>query len=227
MTKRVKRKKKKIRMSRVFLVLFLFALVSFLIYIFIKVPVRGYYISGNNYYTDQEILEKTKLDKYPSYLLTTSFSVNQKVKRDPLIKNIEIKKTLTGMFNVVVEENKILFYDSSKSQSILENTKTISYYDELSPVLVNEITDKDVYKKFINRFNKINDSVLKNVSEIKYEPNDLDKERFLFSMNDGNCVYLTLSKITNINNYLEISNTLGGRNGILYLDYGNYFVPKE
>ena len=169
MTKRVKRKKKKIRMSRVFLVLFLFALVSFLIYIFIKVPVRGYYISGNNYYTDQEILEKTKLDKYPSYLLTTSFSVNQKVKRDPLIKNIEIKKTLTGMFNVVVEENKILFYDSSKSQSILENTKTISYYDELSPVLVNEITDKDVYKKFINRFNKINDSVLKNVSEIKYD----------------------------------------------------------
>ena len=31
----------------------------------------------------------------------------------------------------------------------------------------------------------------------------------------------------NINDYLEISKTLGTKNGILYLDYGNYFVPKE
>ena len=30
-----------------------------------------------------------------------------------------------------------------------------------------------------------------------------------------------------INNYLEISNTISDKNGILYLDYGNYFVPKE
>ena len=68
---------------------------------------------------------------------------------------------------------------------------------------------------------------MKNISEIKYEPNDIDKERFLLSMNDGNYVYVTLSKFSNINNYLEISNTLGDKNGILYLDYGNYFVPKE
>ena len=46
-------------------------------------------------------------------------------------------------------------------------------------------------------------------------------------MNDGNYVYVTMSKFDNINDYLEISKTLGTKNGILYLDYGNYFVPKE
>ena len=45
-------------------------------------------------------------------------------------------------------------------------------------------------------------------------------------MNDGNYVYVTLSKFSNVNSYLKISKTLPNR-GILYLDYGNYFVPKE
>ena len=46
-------------------------------------------------------------------------------------------------------------------------------------------------------------------------------------MNDGNYVYLTLNKYSNINNYLEIVGTLKESKGILYLDYGNYFVPKQ
>ena len=227
MQDKVRKKRKKLNLFKVFLVFFCLAFLGFLVYLLSNIKVRGFYIIGNTYYTDQQILEKTGLDKYPSYLLTTSFSVNQKIKRDPLIKNIRIKKTLTGMFEVNVEENKILFYDSSKNQSILENKKIISYYDEDCPVLINEITNKKVYDKFITKFNKIDNKVLNNISEIKYEPNDIDKERFLFSMNDGNYVYVTLSKIANINNYMKISNTLGDKNGILYLDYGNYFVPKE
>ena len=46
-------------------------------------------------------------------------------------------------------------------------------------------------------------------------------------MNDGNYVYVTMSKFSSINKYLDIVKTLDSKNGILYLDYGNYFVPKE
>ena len=225
MTKR--KKKKKIKKSRVFLAFVIFLIVGYIIYMFIKVPVRGYYISGNTYYTDQEILEKAKLDKYPSYLLTNSYIVSQRFKHDDLIDSIQIKKTFTMMFNVIVKENKILFYDSVKKKSILQNDKESSYYYEYSPVLINEVTDKKVYKKFKEKIVKLNENILKNVSEIKYDPNDIDKERFLFSMNDGNYVYLTLSKFSNINKYLEIVGTLKESKGILYLDYGNYFVPKQ
>ena len=222
-----RKKKRRLRLSRIFFVLIIFTLFAIGVYYLIKIPVRGYYISGNTYYTDQQIFEKTKLDKYPSYLLTTSFSVSNKVKKDNLINNIKIKKTFTGMFNVIVNENKILFYDNVKKKSILDNNTQISFYYENSPVLVSEIENKKVYNKLIEKITKLNDDIMKNISEIKYEPNDIDKERFLLSMNDGNYVYVTLSKFSNINNYLEISNTLGDKNGILYLDYGNYFVPKE
>ena len=92
-------------------------------------------------------------------------------------------------------------------------------------VRVGEI--KKVYNKLIEKMIKVNDDILNNISEIKYEPNDIDKERFLLSMNDGNYVYVTMSKFSSINKYLDIVKTLDSKNGILYLDYGNYFVPKE
>ena len=94
-------------------------------------------------------------------------------------------------------------------------------------LLVKITTFAILFKKFLKKFNLVDKDTLLNISEIKYEPNDIDKERFLLSMNDGNYVYVTMSKFNAINNYLEISKTLGEKNGILYLDYGNYFVPKE
>ena len=65
------------------------------------------------------------------------------------------------------------------------------------------------------------------ISEITYSPNGIDKDRFLFSMNDGNYVYVTSTKISKINDYKSIINSVENKKGILYLDYGNYFVPKE
>ena len=222
-----KKKRRKLKVSRIFLVLIILSIIGYFIFLLSKMSVRGYYIIGNTYYTDNQILEKTGLDKYPSFLFTNSINVNRKVKNDKLIKNIKIKHKFNGMFDVIVTENKILYYDDMKKKSVLINKQMVDYYNENIPVLVNEINDKKVYDKFLIRLDRLDDNIVKNISEIKYEPNDLDKERFLLSMNDGNYVYVTLTKFSNINNYLEISNTLGDRKGILYLDYGNYFVPKE
>lgn len=225
MTRKVK--KKKLKITRIILAFLILVIVLFLIKLIIKFPVTGFYISGNTYYTDQEILDKTGLSSYPSFILTTSFKVNSKIRNDELIDNIKIKKTMLGKFKVIVNEKKILFYDQNKNKSIISDGSKISYYDKDSAVLVNSINNKKIYNKFLKKMSKVDTSVLKNISEIKYDPNDIDKERFFISMNDGNYVYLTLSKFSNINNYMKISRTLGEKNGILYLDYGNYFVPKE
>lgn len=225
MTRKVKRKK--LKKTRVFVVLMILIIFIFLINLLIKIPVTGFYISGNTYYTDQEILDKTGLSSYPSFILTTSLNINSKIKNDELIESIKLKKTIFGKFNIIVNEKKILFYDQSTNKSITDDKRKISYYDKDSPVLINTISSKKIYNKFIKKMEKVDIDVLKSISEIKYEPNNIDKERFFVSMNDGNYVYLTLSKFSNINNYIKISRTLGDKNGILYLDYGNYFVPKE
>lgn len=220
-------KKKKIKIGRVFLALFFLFVVLFLIILLSKMPVLGFYISGNNYYTDNEILKITGLDKYPSYLFTSNINIKKKIKNDPILESVKINKTLLGKFKVEVKEKRILFYNINIKKSITSNGEEIDFYDKNSPVLVNNINDKNVYNSFLKKMKKVDKSILDNISEIKYDPNAIDKERFLISMNDGNYIYLTISKFTKINDYLKISKTLGNKNGILYLDYGNYFVPSE
>ncbi len=220
-------KKKKIKIGRVFLALFFLFVVLFLIILLSKMPVLGFYISGNNYYTDSEILKITGLDKYPSYLFTSNINIKKKIKDDPILESVKINKTLLGKFKVEVKEKQILFYNINTKKSITSNDEEINFYDKNSPVLVNNINDKNVYNSFLKKMKKVDKSILDNISEIKYDPNAIDKERFLISMNDGNYIYLTISKFTKINDYLKISKTLESKNGILYLDYGNYFVPSE
>ena len=69
--------------------------------------------------------------------------------------------------------------------------------------------------------------IVKRISEIKYDPNEVDEGRFFLTMNDGNRVYLTLNKFTKIDNYLDIIKEFDNKKGILYLDSGEYFEVKE
>ena len=46
-------------------------------------------------------------------------------------------------------------------------------------------------------------------------------------MDDGNSVYLTLTKFKMINYYNDVLKQLEGRKGILYLDSGNHFKVME
>ena len=46
-------------------------------------------------------------------------------------------------------------------------------------------------------------------------------------MDDGNSVYLTLTKFRMINYYNDVLPQLDGKKGILYLDSGNHFQIME
>ena len=83
------------------------------------------------------------------------------------------------------------------------------------------------YKSFIKKVNKIDEEILNKISDIEYVPNELDKDRFLLYMDDGNMVYLTLTKFNMINYYNDVLSQLEGKKGILYLDNGNHFQIKE
>ena len=83
-----------------------------------------------------------------------------------------------------------------------------------------------VYENFVNKMSLVDNSILTKISEITYVPNEVDQERFTFKMNDGNLVYITLSKITKINRYNSIYSEMEGKNGIIYLDSGDYIELK-
>ena len=74
---------------------------------------------------------------------------------------------------------------------------------------------------------KVKKSVRSSISEFYYDPNEFDKDRFLLYMDDGNMVYLTLTKFDMINYYNDVLSQLENKKGILYLDNGNHFQIME
>lgn len=223
--KKKRRKRLKIKSVLIFL-LFILMIIGFFFALSL-IKVRTYYVYDNNYLDDNEILNILRLNKETSFITINTPMEKSLAKKSKLIKDVKIKRTLDFEIKVYIKEYNIMFYDSTKKKTILENKEEVDYIDNNAPVLINEISDKKIYNKLISKMNKINKNTLSMISELTYSPNGIDKERFLLSMNDGNYVYVTLTKLSKINDYKSIIDSVENKKGILYLDYGNYFVPKE
>ena len=94
------------------------------------------------------------------------------------------------------------------------------------PTLINYVPE-NIEASFIKEFNKIDSNVISMISEIEYSKNTYDDKRFLLYMNDGNEVYITISRVDLLNKYIDIVKKLNNKKGILYLDSGNYFEIKK
>ena len=222
MTKKIV-KKKKLRVSRVLLLLTCVVLIVFIVYLAIDSKIKNITIKGNNYITDEEVLRLAGIEEYPRFFLTLSHTVKQKIEDIPLVKKVSVKKGFLNTITIDIEEYDILLKNNLTGKYVLENGREIEYSRELVvPSLTNEVTEKK-YKSLLANLEEVDDDVLGQISEIKYVPNEYDKDRFLLYMNDDNSVYLTLTKFEMINYYNKVLTQLEGKKGILYLDSGNHF----
>ena len=210
---------KKFSFVKLLLVLLIMYIIGYFGYRVAISRITNIYIKNNNILTDQEVIDASGLRNYPSFILTTIYSIKKKLLKNDLIKSVKVKKGLWGKIYIDIEEYKPLFIYEDKV--ILNNKKQV-YLDISLPILVNKVED-DILDKFISKYESVNDEIKLMISEIKYDPNDIDKERFLFTMNDGNYVYATLYKLSSIDVYLKVTSSLKDKKGILYLDSGNYF----
>jgi cell division septal protein FtsQ len=184
-------------------------------------PIKNIHIKNNNYLSDQEVIDAAKLNNYPSFLFTSSHSIKKKLLENFLIKDVTIKKEFYGKVYITVTENKPLFYNKLTKQTVLSDGREINTKYSV-PVLINELPE-GIYSKFITKMDNLSDDTILKMSEIEYKPNEIDKERFLVTITDGNYVYLTLYKFQKIDKYNDILPSLEGKRGILYFDSGDYF----
>ncbi len=213
----VKRKFKFVKFLVVILTLYI---ILFLGYKLFTAKIKNIFILNNNYLTDQEVIDESGLRNYPSFLLTTKYKIKKNLLKNSLIKEAKIKKKLWGIIYIEISEYEPLFIYQDKV--ILDNGTKIDNNDYILPILINDVNEETL-TKFINKYKDIDKEIKMQISEIEYLPNDIDKERFLFTMNDGNYVYITIYKTLAINEYNKILPNLEGKKGILYLDSGNYF----
>lgn len=216
--------KKKIKIVSIILLLLIAFLVFFLVKVLLGIKIQNIFITNNRYLSDEYIIEKAGLENYPSYFKQLSFSISNKLEKDPFIKKATVKKQFFGVINIEIEENNVLFYKENDKKYVLEDKTEVDYlpYSVSTTGIVNYIPDT-VYDKFVKKFSNLDYEVRSKISQIKYDPSEYDDSRFMLYMTDGNYVYATLTKFDSVNYYNEIYPTLGGKKGILYLDSGNHF----
>lgn len=216
------KKRRVFKVKNILILLFLFLGIVGLVYYGLTMPIKNVYIKGNYILSDGEIMKISSLDEYPSFLLTSSKSIRDKILKNSYVKDVKISKKFGNVIELSVIEYSVVFIQQDKI--ILSNGEQLDNTYNLSdvPTLINEVSDSKLYRRMSSKFGGVDRDILRQISEVEYSPVSVDDERFLLYMNDGNLVYITLTKIDKLNKYNEIRDKLDNRLGIIYLDSGNY-----
>ena len=217
----MKGKKFKIRYKRLFLFLIILSIIVFMVLYFINLRIKNIYVSGNYYFSDQDIIEFSKIQNYPRTLFNNSFDIKRRLSSNVYIESAKVKKEFLTKVYIEVVENRPLFYSELRKKVVLKDGTMVDDYFNV-PLLTSDVS-KDVYDEFLRKLSLIDLAVFDNISEIAYTPRDVDKELFLFTMNDGNYISVNLNRFDSVNRYYDMVTKFNNHKGILYLDSGEYF----
>ena len=223
------KKKKRLKLIPFLLFVLVIAATFFLVDVLLDTRVENIIIKGNKIVTDQQIIDEAGLSNYPSFYKTTSYNIKKALEKNSFIKEVKVKRSFYHVITIEVSEYKVLLKKETTGKLVLENMNEVTTDQEIPytvPRLVNDVP-KDKYSKLLKNLLKVKRSVRSSISEFYYDPNEFDKDRFLLYMDDGNSVYLTLTKFRMINYYNDVLPQLDGKKGILYLDSGNHFQIME
>lgn len=219
-------KKRKLKIFNFLLFLLILGVISFGIYCYVQIPIKNIIIKNTTYLNDDYILDLAKIKNYPKYYKYSNRKIIKNIKTSDYVENVKVKRSFFHTIEIEVDEKKPLYYRDSDKRIVFSDNSTVEQDNDFVlfrvPRLLNYVPN-NISKNFIKGMNNIKEDTLSKISDILYDPNEIDKERFLLYMDDGNMVYLTLTKFKMINYYNEVLEQLEDKKGILYLDNGNHF----
>lgn len=221
-----KKKKRKFKFKNIFICLFIFIFLLGIIYAIINLKIKNIYVSGNDFLTEQEIIDYAGLKHYPKIITTNSNKIIKRLENNSYIKNAEIKRyNLLFGIEIVVEENiPLIYYEYNNTTLLADGTSTKDKFK--LPTLINQTPD-EILTKLLKKINNLDRDVLIRISEIRYYPSEVDEELFFLTMDDGNYIYINIKEFKKLNNYVDIIKSFNNKKGILHLDSGDYLEIKK
>ena len=224
-----KGKKKRNLFKRLILFILLVLIIIFILfmlgmYVF-ETKVKTIVVHDNVVLNDKEIIEIASLENYPNFYKVSITDTEKRIKNNEYVKDVEVKKNLLFEVHIYINEYKPLFIREDTNKIVLDTGKEVNNTNAHKlniPSLVNYVPDTK-YKTLIKKIDSIDYEIVSKISDIKYDPNKYDEDRFILYMNDSNRVYINLPKFKNLNKYDEMVTKFEGKTGTLYLDSGNYF----
>ena len=177
-----KKKRRRLKKKNLFLLFCFFTMILLSLAFMMDIKINNVIVKGNILYEDYDIIKKAHLENYPSSLSNLSFNIKKVLERDPYVKKAKVYKTSLTKVVIVVEENLPLFYYlPTKKTVLMDKTQTDDNFPV--PTVINYVPDK-IYELLLEKISSADYDIIKRISEIKYDPNEVDDERFLFKMNE-------------------------------------------
>ncbi len=220
-------KKTKIKWINLLRILLLLGSISLSIYFYLQIPIQNIIIKNTNYLNDDYIIELANIKTYPKFYEVNKNIIKKELEQSPYIENADIKSKFFHILEIDIQENRALFYRKNNQKIVFEDESSTDENLLFSFRVPQAELPDELLSDFVKAMKNIQEDTLSRISDIVYDPNDIDKERFQLYMDDGNMVYLTLTKFKKINYYNEVLEQLEDKKGIIYLDNGNYFQIKE
>ncbi len=220
-----KKKRVKVKFKRILIFLLCVIILGFGIYKLLNLKITNIYVSGEMILNEQDVIDIALISDYPNTFSNFSRDIENRLSENIYIKEVNVSKRWFTEVYIDIVFNKPLFYYNHINQTVLSDGQVV---DDIFvvPTVLNYITDS-YYDEFMECLYNLDSDILSRISEIEFKPNEVDDNRFLLSMTDGNYVYVNISTFDKMNKYLEFMTSLPKENGILYLDYGNNFVILE
>ena len=146
------KKKKKNKKKIILKILIIIIILGSLIFYFKNMKIKNIYVTGNNNLKDQEIIELAGINNYPNLFQISSRKIERKIKLNPLIDSVKVKKTFLGKITINIKEYNLFLKNEIDNTIYLDNGQKITNDINIIglPTLTNDV-DKESLNKFLKK----------------------------------------------------------------------------
>lgn len=207
--KKRKKRRRKIRMITIGVLL----LIGVLYFSSDASKVKSLDVSGNLFYTKDEVLKKAGLSYDTRYIVVPKLYIEYKLNQDDLLEDVSVTKTMNGSISIHVKEKAMIgyFVKDEKNYALVSDgtTKEITS-DNLSSIvnfpLIDGFSDeqlKNLAASFVVENREVSSSMIAMISEIHPYHASYDENMVKLVMQDGNFIYTDYASMPLLNDYKE------------------------
>ena len=203
-----------------FLSIFLIVLIYFLSPVS---KVRAISVSGNKYLETKYIESLAGISSDSNYYLTFPFTVEKRIKADPMIDDVNIRMMDSNAIHITVTEKRPLGYRYSGDTAYIlfddetQTELTSSYMPVLSRIpYITGFDEAEQTHLLVNALKAIDQMIIEDVAEIHQYALKYDDEAIQFQMRDGTYIFSGYFYTKPLNEYYRMISQVENKDYCLY-----------
>lgn len=228
-------RRKKANRRLIFYLSIFFILISIIVYLQSPLShIREIEVKGNNFLLSEEIVDISQLTTETNIWTIDQQGIVEALEGNEAIRSAQVDRKLPWTVEIVVQEYNHIGYvkDESSYHPVLHNGKVLSSIHKSTigdGPLLSSFTDEEYLSKMASQLDELPQNIYRLISEVTWQPTELNKNKILLYMNDGFIVDGTIRNFSEkMLAYPSIVSQLDpGEKGIIHIGVGSYFEKLE